>query len=269
MQEMLNTELTDSVLSDPDIDAKKNYPGGMIQIMGPEIKTKSGVVHEYISYTAFQTAAKQSKIESKTFHIAELDEAQDADDLKAKKSILPMLASVNGLCIMSGTPNTRESFFRSTIQKNKLKDIGKKPRFHFEYDYLTVQKYNKYYKAHIDRMKEEMGEESDEFRMSYKLEWLLSHGMAMTTEMFEEYMMDKSKTLEMLPEQGFTYVAGLDFARKQDYTVLTIAKLIKVKINDKGEDVYKNKLLIGLNGAMGMAGKQFSPELSIRLFCSK
>ena len=223
MQEMLNTELTDSVLSDPDIDAKKNYPGGMIQIMGPEIKTKSGVVHEYISYTAFQTAAKQSKIESKTFHIAELDEAQDADDLKAKKSILPMLASVNGLCIMSGTPNTRESFFRSTIQKNRLKYIGTRIILNIiinsSKNIININK-------HIFiAWKKKMGEESDEFRMSYKLEWLLSHGMAMTTETFAENMMDKLKNTRNASRTGVHVCCpGLYPARKQDYTVFNNCK---------------------------------------------
>jgi hypothetical protein len=61
--------------------------------------------------------------------------------------------------------------------------------------------------------------------MSYKLEWIIEEGKAVTTTDFEEYMMDQTAAFEYSSDNKSIYVAGLDFARVKDYTVLTIAKL--------------------------------------------
>lgn len=223
MQGLLDTDLADEILSDPDLDAAKKYKRGVLQILGPTGKSGAPI---YKSFCRIQTAAKQSKIESKTYDIVIVSECQEADSEKVKKSILPMTASTNGLVVMSGTPAPYSSYFYETIQKNKVRDFRNKvKRYHFEYDYNEVIKYNKYYRAHIENMKRELGEESDAFRMSYKLEWIIEEGKAVTTTDFEEYMMDQTAAFEYSSDNKSIYVAGLDFARVKDYTVLTIAKL--------------------------------------------
>ena len=223
MQGLLDTDLADEILADQDLDAKKKYSGGLLQILGPN--GRNGVPI-YKSFCRIQTSAKQAKIESKTYDLVVVSECQEADSDKVKKSILPMTANTNGLVVMSGTPAPYTSYFYETIQKNMVKDFRNKvKRYHFQYDYKEVMKYNKFYRAHIENMKRELGEDSDAFRMSYKLEWLIEEGKAITPTDFEEYMMDQSAQLEYSSDNRSIYVAGLDFARVKDYTILTIAKL--------------------------------------------
>ena len=55
------------------------------------------------SFLAGQVASKQSKIESKTYDLVIVEEAQDVDDLIVSKSIEPMLSSTAGTLIKVGT----------------------------------------------------------------------------------------------------------------------------------------------------------------------
>ena len=240
IQSFMDTDLADEILADPDIDAKKKYPGGMVQILGPIVSTKGKInSHEYLSFCRIQTCAKQAKIESKSYHFIFIDESQEADNNKVTKSILPMTASTNGLMTMSGTPTTYTSFFYDKIQQNMQEDSVRRIKNHFQYDYRVCEKYNKYYRAHIVNMKKELGEDSDSFRMSYALEWLIEQGMAVTPLQFDEYLKDVGKKLEYLPQPDATYIAGLDLARKKDFTVLTIFKLINTgTLNENGDPIF-------------------------------
>jgi hypothetical protein len=178
----------------------------------------------YYSYCRVQSTAKQAKIESKTYDIMLIDEAQDVDTLKMEKSIHPMGASTNATIIKIGTATNKAGNFYYSTMRNKRKHAQHGVQNHFEYDWRIVQKYNALYKAFMQKERERIGEDSDAFRMSYNLEWLLEKGMALTLQMFEEYMKDSSK-LEYTPNENFQYVGGLDLAKENDSTILTVAKI--------------------------------------------
>lgn len=208
----------EDILDDPDLNAAKKYQTGFISIDGGSATDK------WRSYCRLQSAAKQSRIESKSYHLILIDETQEIDETKITKSIHPMGAAYNSTIVKLGTPSFYVGDFYNAIQRNILSKKRGRKRDHFEYDYKTVQKYNKRYKAFIEKEKERLGEDSDAFRMSYKLEWPLEKGMALTKHQFEELMKTPSLKWE---HGGMTeiYVVGIDVGREDDSTVVTVMRL--------------------------------------------
>lgn len=226
--ERLLSEPVRMFLEDPDIlDAP---------LSNVYFKLKSG------TFMTGQSAAKQSKIESKTYHIAFLDEAQDMDTEKVRRSIMPMLASTFGTAVRTGTPSRKKGDFYHTIQANKKEDkklIGKRAtrskKLHFEYDYLAVirdkekmykqdgRDFHLLYKKSVMRDKKAMGEKSDFFRLAYKIEWLLDIGMFINEEALEELVYDGRRSMTAPEKKVDFVVAGLDIASARNATVLSSA----------------------------------------------
>lgn len=235
MNARLSEEMANEILADTSIDATKKYSNGILQIYGPIIKNINGTdIHKYTSYCRVQSAAKQAKIESKTYHLVIIEEAQDVDSMKVQKSIRPMLASTNGTLIQIGTPMPVISDFYNAIVRNRRTQYSRRIRNHFEYSYKTVQKYNPRYKAFVAKEKDRIGKESDAFRMAYNLEWLLEKGMALSPIQFDEYLKTSSGKFEYSHDGISNYAGGLDLAKKGDSTVLTIAKLELLPVDELG-----------------------------------
>lgn len=88
MEERLSSEAAEEFLADSEIDAKKHYSGGMLEIFGPMEITPSGrVVPTFRSFCKMQSGAKQTKIESKTYDLIVVEEAQDMDSNKVTKCL--------------------------------------------------------------------------------------------------------------------------------------------------------------------------------------
>jgi hypothetical protein len=168
-----------------------------------------------------QTCNPKAKIESKTYHFVVVDEAQGADEVMITKSIKPMLAFNNGSIVLSGTATREKCYFYKMTQYNKRRDVNARRghrQSHFEYDYKIACKYNKNYAKFISKEKLRLGEDSDEFRMSYKCEWLLEKGMFLTEERLDS-LYDQS--MGWVRQWWRTpIVAGIDVARSNDSTVV-------------------------------------------------
>ncbi len=174
------------------------------------------------SLCRMQTCNPKAKIESKTYHFAIVDEAQEADEYVVTKSIKPMLAFNNGTIALTGTATRNKSYFYNMIQYKKRRDISKKRgqrQAHFEYDWRTAAKYNENYGKFINKEKVRIGEDSDEFRMSYLNHWMLEKGMFVTEDRLSR-LYDPS--MPLVPEWWRTpIVMGIDVARSNDSTVAT------------------------------------------------
>lgn len=224
--ERLQSDSVKEFLDDPDINDNT--------LSTVKFKLKSG------SFLTGQSAAKQAKVESKTYNIIFLDESQDMDTEKVRRSIIPMTASTFGTIVRTGTPGRNKGDFYHTIQNNKKHDAKlQTPRkkrteqLHFEYDYEKVisakkKAYNKdkkdfhlLYEKAVMRDKQSMKENSDYFRMAYKIEWLLEVGMFITDTKLDELCMERKRTFPQI-NQGDFVVAGLDIASARAETVLTI-----------------------------------------------
>jgi len=224
--ERLLSEPVRMFLDDPDI---LDTPLSTVNF-----KLKSG------SFLTGQSAAKQSKIESKTYHIVFMDEAQDMDTEKVRRSIMPMLASTFGTAVRTGTPSRNKGDFYYTIKNNEKSDKSikspkerAKKQLHFQYDYKEViaskkamfkqdgQDFHLLYEKSVERDKKAMGENSDYFRLAYKIEWILEVGMFITEKGLEDSCYDKRITFPTIDVKTDFVVAGLDIASARNNTVLT------------------------------------------------
>jgi hypothetical protein len=177
------------------------------------------------SLCRMQTAAKQAQIESKSYHVVLIDEAQDCDNTKVKKSIHPMLAAYNGTIIKIGTSNTKRSDFYDAIRRNiRNQQKHGNRQMHFQFDYKVVSKYNPKYKTFVTKEIDRLGYDSDEFRMAYRLHFILERGMFITQDELEEKVYDE--TLKHSDsEMEMDCAIGIDIAKGGDSTVVTVLRI--------------------------------------------
>jgi hypothetical protein len=210
----LTSEHATEFLLDPEIDDKATAGGTRGKGKIITLK-KSG------SLCRMQTCNPKAKIESKTYHFAFIDEAQEADETMIAKSIKPMLAWNNGSIVLGGTAQRYKSYFYNAIQYNKRRDINSRTHkiHHHEYDWRTAAKYNKNYSDFISKEKLRIGEDSDEFQMSYCNRWMLEKGMFVSEERLDRLY---DPGMPLVSEWWKTpIVVGIDVARTNDSTVIT------------------------------------------------
>lgn len=173
-----------------------------------------------------ETASEQSKIEGDSYHVLVLDECQDISTTKIRKSLHPMIAAYNGVIVKVGTPSIQKSDFYTSIKTNERIFAQGGPKNHYQYDYTVCGKHNSLYAAYIEKEKVHLGEESDEFRLSYKCEWLLERGQFVTSDNLLSPKVAHTTGLygeiwTSAPKYG-TQVAGIDFGKIHDPTVVTV-----------------------------------------------
>lgn len=208
----LTSERAVEVLGDPEIDDIAARTTGVTK--GIRLK-KSG------STLSMMTANPRAKIESKSFHLVIVDECQEADDFVVTKSIAPMLAYYAGTMVKTGTPTTSKNNFYRSIQLNRRRQTSRGTRQnHFQWDYKDVSKVNDNYAKFIRKEMLRIGEDSDEFQMSYNCRWLLERGMFVTSNVMDEL----GDTSQEVVKSWFRspVVVGIDPARKMDSTIVTV-----------------------------------------------
>ena len=208
----LTSERALEILGDPEIDDQTARVGGVTR----QIKLKKSG-----STITMMTANPRAKIESKSFHLIVIDECQEADDFVVSKSISPMLAYYAGTMVKTGTPTTSKNNFYRSIQLNKRRQTGRTSRQnHFEWDWKDVAKVNLNYGKFIKKEMLRVGEDSDEFQMSYSCKWLLERGMFVTSAIMDELGDTSQETVKAWHRTPV--VVGIDPARKLDSTVVTV-----------------------------------------------
>jgi hypothetical protein len=123
--------------------------------------------------------------------------------------------------IKTGTPTTSKNNFYRSIQLNKRRQTERgKRQNHFQWDWRDVAKVNDNYQRFIKKEMMRIGEDSDEFQMSYNCKWLLERGMFVTSTLLDE-LGDKTQEVVKVWHQT-PVVVGIDPARKMDSTVVTV-----------------------------------------------
>lgn len=208
----LTSDRATEILSDPEIDdivKKTSGPPRGLRLQ------KCG------STLTRMTANPKANIESKSFHLILIDEAQHTDDRVINKSVTPMGAYYNASMVKLGTPTTEKNHFYRSIQLNKrvATQRGKRQN-HFQWNWREVAKYNPNYEKFVKKEILRIGEDSPEFRLAFNVEWLLEQGMFVSESTLEE-LGDKTqqvvKTWHRTP-----VVVGVDPARKTDSTIVTV-----------------------------------------------
>jgi len=194
------------------------------------------------SFLQGQSAAKQAKIESKTYDLIIVEEAQDIDSYIVQKSIEPMSSSTNGTIIKVGTTGTSKNHYWQDIQINarmsrSIDDVRLK--YHYEYDYKRViadrrkqydidhKLFHLNYEKDVMKKLQKWGADSDAFRLSYALKWALDVGMFITDKDWNN-LLNRRKGLAKKVEKDWFVVAGLDIAKSSASTVLTILRITEV-----------------------------------------
>ena len=200
-----------------------------------------------------QTASKTSKIESKTYDLVIIEEAQELESFIIEKSIEPMVTATGGTIIKCGTTGLVKNDFWYEIQRNNKRNrkvTDQRLRFHFEYDYEYVikakrQQYNidkkrfhLNYENIIKKVISKRGKDSETFKLSYALVWALESGMFITDKEWLT-LINKKKAIQMAVDPEWDICAGLDIAKDNASTVLTIGKVIE----DPNGDVPKKEII--------------------------
>jgi len=204
---LVESEHAKTVVQSPDFQDEALAPG-------KEIKMKRNK-----SFCRMQTAHPKAKIESKTYHLIILDEAQEADSTTVRQSLHPMLTATGGTIVKVGTCSPIKGDFYEAIQRNEHRGMTYEKPNNFKYDAERAAKENPFYRQSLAKEKERLGEDSDEYRMAYKLEWLFERGMLITDEQID---LLGDRTMPVIYDYTDTpIVAGLDVAKRHDSTVLT------------------------------------------------
>ena len=185
------------------------------------------------SFCTAITASDTSNIEGESFKFIICEECQDISNFKIRKSIHPMGAAYNATICKIGTATTFKGDFYEAIERNKADfKNGKLPiKNHFEYNYKVVMKYNPKYEKYIEREKRSLGETSDEFRLSYNLEWIISRGMFVDIDEVEKTC---GNTLldRVYSDLRATHVVGIDVGggssknkKEADSTIITVVEV--------------------------------------------
>jgi phage terminase large subunit-like protein len=208
----LTSETALEILNDAEIDDTLGKNAGVVK----NIKLKNSG-----SIAMMMTANPRAKIESKSFHLMIIDECQEADDFVVAKSISPMGAYYNATMVKTGTPTTSKNNFYRAIQLNKRRQTGRNSKQnHYQWDWRDVAKVNPNYDKFIKKEMLRIGEDSDEFQMSYFCKWLLERGMFVTSNVMDD-LGDTSQELVKSWHQS-PVIVGIDPARKMDSTIVTV-----------------------------------------------
>ena len=241
MKSRLQCKESIAVLEDPDFRLEFTTSNGQT------VALSNG------SFCTAISASDGSNIEGESFKFIICEECQDISNYKIRKSIHPMGAAYNATICKIGTATTFKGDFYEAINRNKkeYQDGKIRIRNHFEYNYKVVMKYNPKYAKYIEREKRSLGEQSDEFRMSYNLEWIISRGMFVSIDKLEKTCGDKFLN-RVESDYVATHVAGIDVGggsaknkNEADSTIITIVEvdwnnpvLMESSTNEEtGEDI--------------------------------
>lgn len=209
IESRLTSDTAKEIFLDPDINEK-------IISKGRTLKLRSG------SLVRKTTCHPKASIEGRTYHLVLVDECQGADEIAINKSVAPMVTKTNGTMVFTGTPTYKKGVFYEMIRQNKRNQGGYRAKVnHFEVDWRTVAKYNPDYKSRAMKERDRLGEDSDEFKLSYRIMWLLEKGMFTTSEKLDE-LGDTSMQQMVVAYHRTPVVAGIDCGRKQDKTIVTV-----------------------------------------------
>ena len=221
--DVFQTDTCKAVLADPEIGEKAISRGRVLHLKNCGSLAKRTTCHP------------KATIEGRTYHVIVIDEAQGADNRTVQKSIVPMASSTRGTFIFTGTPDYHTNFFYTQIQKNKRIQVkrGRTRQNHYQWDWREVARHVPEYKLTVQDAMLSMGENSDEFRLSYKCEFLTSKGMFITEDVLSD-MGDISQQELIKTWTSTPVLVGIDCARIQDSTVVTVVAVDWDKPDSEG-----------------------------------
>lgn len=190
------------------------------------------------------SGAPQSNIKGETFDIVLIEQVEHMDSSKMLDAIFPMLSATGGLRILSGTPSleiTNDYYYHLMTDPTKQRPPhGTNPKgsYIFTVDWREAAKYAPKYHAYIMKEAERIGSDSDEFRATYNIEWIVLRNKFITREKLEdlgEYIINPDPegikpfypvdfTTDYNQKSGLPRFIGWDPARENDRSVMTVVE---------------------------------------------
>lgn len=171
-------------------------------------------------YTAYaMTLGETAHVESKTLHRAYIDEAQDVDDFKVNKEVVPMLAATGGNLYRIGVAGYQNCDFKKAIDESRNAitcPVDKVIKHRQKMYERTGDEKHLLYKMFYEKLVKEVGGEDVDFiRTQFKLEWITEKGSVVSRNKLE-----KCKKRFLCVAEPYV-VMGVDLAKKSDSTVIT------------------------------------------------
>jgi hypothetical protein len=179
---------------------------------------RSGTPKKAITYYAY-TLGEGAHVESKTLHRAYVDEAQDIDDFKVKKEVMPMLSSTGGTLYRIGVAGYKNCDFKQSLDLGRHAVICPVERVLADRRKVFEQSgderhllYERWYQGLVQAAG---SEDADHIKTQFRLIWIVERGNMTTKQKLDKCM---RKFLCV----GEPYVVvGVDLAKKSDSTVMT------------------------------------------------
>lgn len=163
--------------------------------------------------------------ESKTLDLIIVEEAQTLNDHEFMNDVRPMGASTNAPIIFIGSAGYQLRYFYRLLQKfdDMIFDYQRVIEHRREMYDLTGDDYHLNYETYVLGEMQRMpgGENADEFRVPYKLEWILGGGQFCTTDQYKSLLGEHSRVYH---DKHHDCYAGIDTAKFPDSTVVTIVR---------------------------------------------
>ena len=163
-----------------------------------------------------ESASTNAAIEGLTLDLAFIEEAQNVDDTRILNSIYPMCASTNGTRVLTGSPTPERLGYFHQASSRPSKDVFISP-------WQNAAKYSKKYETFVKKEMRRHGPNSDYFKTQFELQWVTLNASFCT---MEELIQLRSGGL--VHGTDIPCVAGLDPARINDSSVLTVMALTRI-----------------------------------------
>jgi phage FluMu gp28-like protein len=172
-----------------------------------EIKFKTG------SRIYFRSAEIPKNLRGRAYHMVIIDEAAFIDEDIIKNVIEPMLADYDGLLVMISTPWGKNHFYEAFLKgQQKLNGY-----ISFRYPSWTNPFISRDY---LERKKKDLGEDNPVWLQEYCAEFIDDVDAVFKLEHIMRNVINAEMLKAGLPNRR--YAMGVDLAKDQDYTVITI-----------------------------------------------
>jgi len=196
----------------------------------PDIKNEKGEIPmANISFTSGNEVyifplSKTSHPESKTLDLIIIEEAQNVDEFALLNYVFPMGAATNASKIFVGTAGYQICYFQKLLIRERTKkfiyDCHKVIEDRQKMYERTKDEFHLNYASYI-RREQERGEDTDEFKTQYLLQWVLGTGQFITEENFNRMVSEHQRVYH---DNTSNCYGGIDTAKDPDSTVVTILR---------------------------------------------
>lgn len=204
--------------------------------------------------------SKTSNPESKTLGVIVIEEAQQVDDEKMKRSVFPMGASTNAPRIMVGTAGTHLCEFKRQLETNPrairitLEEVFNDRRRVAE---ITGDPSHLQYQRFVEHEIAEYGADSDYIKTQYRGIWVIGTGQFCTAEQLDAMEDDEYR---MPGKSERPCYVGIDIAKSPDQTVVKVI----ADSDEEGElEEGDSRLKSDIVGSLELRGENYEDQFEI------